>query len=149
MIMAIEAFDMSRLLTGDSAFGDDLLAIARLWAQIGGPLQKDPEALQQSMKGLDYFVARHRTKQRIIGAVSVMDCREGLAKIDSLAVAHTHQGRGYGYALVQTAVRHCFQNDFELITVLATPASQGVFGACGFEVDEVHRTGNATMYLDR
>lgn len=109
--MAVEIFDMETPLGSDKNRADDVVAIADLWRQIGddntSSIIDDPELLRSLMAGLDYLVLRHPETTRPLGAVSVMNCRRNLAKIDSLAVHPEHQHQGHGHTLAESAIRHC------------------------------------------
>ncbi len=150
--MSIEAFDMSTPLAPKDARTNDVLAIHRLWRQICDDnteyIDNDPCLLQGAMSGLDYLVLRERRLPRILGAVSVMDCGQVLAKIDSLAVDPEYHRLGYGHALAESAIQLCSDNEKETIIVTAMPSSEKLFTDFGFEAYEVHDTGNVTMFLD-
>ena len=131
---------------------DDVLAIHDLWRQIGDDntdaLHGDSEELRVLMSGLDYLVLREQNPSRIVAAVSVMNCRERLAKIDSLAVHPDYRHRGLGLALARGAIEHCVARGYAEITTTAMPSSQALFTRLGFETYEVHTTGNASMFFD-
>ena len=86
--MVIEQLDMDTPLMPGDTRTDDVLAIHDLWRQIGDDntdaLHGDSEGLRALMSGLDYLVSREQNLARVIGAISIMDCGRGLAKIDSL-----------------------------------------------------------------
>lgn len=149
--MSITLFDMETPLNAADPRTEDIFAISGLWRQIGDDnidaITHDPETLRSVMAGLDYLVLRNDSP-RLIGAVSVLNCGQGLAKIDSLAVHPEHQGQGYGYELARSAVKHCVTHGHEQIITHAKPAAQHLFDSLGFETYEVHETGNATMFLD-
>lgn len=149
--MHISAFDMETPLNTADPRAEDIFAISDLWRQIGDDnldaIAHNPETLRSAMAGLDYLVLRDNSP-RLIGAVSVLDCRRKLAKIDSLAVHPEHQGQGYGYELARSAVKHCVAHGHKQIITHAKPAAQNLFGTLGFETYEVHETGNATMFLE-
>ena len=146
--MYIEHLDVDQPLAGNPQLAEDILALARLWRQIGNHPEDDPESLQSCMRGLEYYVSRSPSAE-LIGAVSIMDCKRGLAKIDSLAVLPQYQGRGHGRALVRAAISHCFDRGTTQIMTTALPAAQPVFASLGFETFEMYETGNASMFLDR
>ena len=150
--MLIESLDMNTPLRIDDARAVDIQAIRDLWQSIGddntSAIRSDAELLRTLMSGLDYFVLRRNVGLRVIGAVSVMDCTRNLAKIDSLAVHYEHQGNGYGRELAKRAVDHCVDNGYHGIITTALPSSQRIFTGLGFETCDVHRSGNATMFLD-
>lgn len=150
--MAIEYFDMDTPLAPSDARADDILAIHDLWGQIGDDnadaLLGDPEGLRTILAGLDYLVLRRDDTPHIIGAVSVMDCQRGLAKIDSLAVHPAHHRHGYGRQLVERALKHCKDSRFDTVTATAMPSSLQLFESCGFEPYERHESGNTTVFLD-
>ncbi|HMR72957.1 MAG TPA: GNAT family N-acetyltransferase [Candidatus Saccharibacteria bacterium] len=149
--MSITRFDMETRLKAADPRTEDIFAIGDLWRQIGDnnidAITHDPETLRSVMAGLDYLVLRDDSC-RLIGAVSVLDCRQRLAKIDSLAVHPEHQGKRYGYELARSAVKHCVTHGYEQIITHAKPAAQKLFNSLGFETYEVNKTGNATMFLD-
>jgi|GEM_PF-6620138 len=149
-IMAIEEFDMTQQL--DAQRTRDVLAISELWKQIPTNAEmvldgsKDPETLRRLMAGLDYFVKRDDGLW-VIGAVSVMMCGFGLAKIDSLAVDPEYRGQGYGTELARRAVVYCDEVGCDEIETRVTPAAQPIFSQLGFSTIESEASGNATMYL--
>lgn len=149
--MTIEQFDMSQKLDADRA--RDVLAISDLWRQIPTDAEmvlddaQDPETLRRLMAGLDYFVKRDDGLW-VIGAVSVMMCGSGLAKIDSLAVKPEHQGKGHGRELARRAVVYCDEARCVEIVTRAMPAAQPIFSQLGFRTIEPEASsGDATMYL--
>lgn len=153
----IEQFDMSVPLTLENMTRwDEVLRIDALWNEIGDTrtefIRDDPEALRQMMSGLDYLVMRHSlsdTSDRIIGAVSVMNCRRGgLFKIDSLAVDPAERKKGYATALAKSAISLCRRQNAQTINVLAVPESRLLFEKLGFSVDRVYGSGNTQMSLD-
>ena len=150
--MVIEQFDMDTLLAPGDTRTDDVLAIHDLWRQIGDDntdaLHGDSEGLRVLMSGLDYLVSREQNLARVIGAISIMDCGRGLAKIDSLAVHPDYRHRGLGLALARGAIEHCVARGYAEITTTAMPSSQALFTRLGFETYEVHTTGNASMFFD-
>lgn len=150
--MLISHFDVTRSMDGDRGQLRDVLDIDRLWRLIGEVTsdspELDPRLIQSIMSGLDYYVARRSEAGRVIGAVSIMDCTRGLAKIDSLAVDPESQRRGTGQKLAERALYHCVEGDFSTVTVAAMPSSKKIFERLGFEVFEAYDTGNFSMFRD-
>lgn len=156
--MSIERFDMDTpLAINDISRRQDVDTIIQLWKQIGDNssehIEHDTEFMRSMMTGLEYTVARKpiADKDRVIGAISIMDCRVNLAKIDSLAVSPEYQRspQKYGSSLAAAAVNLCWEQGFEQITTIAMPSSRKVFSRLGFEIDEIYDSGNALMFLDK
>jgi len=149
--MLINRFDIAKPINDEGQLRD-ILGINRLWRLIGDDDFDRPELdlgiVQAVMIGLDYYVARWRMGGRIIGAVSIMDCTRGLAKIDSLAVDPENQRNGVGQGLAERALEHCVEGDFSTVTVTAMPSSKKIFERLGFEVFEAYDTGNFSMFRD-
>lgn len=150
--MFIQPLDMETSLRANDPRVTDIRAVHALWKDIGddntGYIADNPELLRAVMSGLDYLVLRADEMSPVVGAVSVMNCTSGLAKIDSLAVDRLHRGRRYGSKLAGRAVEHCVQREYDSITVTAMPSSRQIFDSLGFEVYETHDSGNTTMFLD-
>lgn len=156
--MIIGRFNMDTpLATLDANRRHDIDTIVSLWKQIGGgnteQVEHDTEFMRSIMSGLEYIVAREPIddRQKIVGAVSVIDCSNRLAKIDSLAVSPDYQrsSRRYGSKLAETAVDLCWSQGFKQITALAMPSSRKIFSRLGFEPENVYDSGNALMFLDK
>lgn len=150
--MTIELFDMTTPLGVSDARTADILAVSELWNSIGDSnteaIAHNPETLRGLMDGLDYLVMRDTDSPRLVGAVSVMDCQRGLAKIDSLAVMSEFQGQGRGRRLACAALQHCTDNGFKEVATVAMPSSQRLFTSLGFEIFEMYDSGNASMFKD-
>lgn len=100
------------------------------------------------MAGLDYLVLREDKNQAVVGAVSVMDCKRGIAKIESLAVDELFRGRGNGSKLAGAAVQHCSDQGYSTIHTIAMPSSYRIFDKLGFDVDTKYDSGNMHMSID-
>lgn len=139
---------MTQTTVGNPAVEADVTAIMKLWRQIADDEPSvDTETSRMIMEGLGYHVVR--SNGQIVGAVSVMDCTRGLAKLDSLAVYPEHRGRGYGTKLASAAIKYAFANGSQSVLTLALPAAQSIFKSLGFKDIEVYDSGNALMVLDK
>lgn len=149
--MSVEVFDMETPLGFADTRTHDVEQIRELWSQINilgnKAHRRSPEELRVLMSGLDYLVIRKPQTTRIIGAVSILDCNRGLAKVDTLAVAPAEHRRGHGRTLAQSAIKHCVDRGYKNITTTAMPSSKNLFASCGFEAYEAHDSGNTTMFL--
>lgn len=150
--MLIHPLDMETSLKTNDRRIADIQAVHALWQDIGenntAHIADDPELLRSVMAGLDYLVLRREQVSPVVGAVSIMDCMRGLAKIDSLAINRMHRGKGYGAQLARRAVEHCVERQYETVMVTAMPSSRRIFDSLGFEPFETHDSGNTTMFLD-
>ena len=149
----VSKFDMKTPMDPyDHARYDDLLKIDELWRLIGNThtdfVRDNPETLRIVMDGLDYLVVRDDSNQ-IVGATSILDCKkDGLFKIDSLAVDPPERGKGYARALAREAIKLCMDRQAKKICTLALPASQPLLSSLGFEVYKTNDDGDASMFLE-
>lgn len=146
--MSIHRYDMTVTTIGNPQAEADVRAIHELWKQIKDDQTPiDIETARMLMAGLDYHVKR--VGSQVVGAVSVLDCKDNLVKIDSLAVDPAHQASGYGTQLVETVVTDAFDKGSERIITFAAPPSQKIFSRLGFEAIAYDpTTKNKTMMLE-
>ena len=122
----------------DAALTTDEVNAAYGWVEWP---QREPWRLDAISASCTWFAAR-AIDGELLGVVRLLDDGGLHASIWDLIVHPTHQRRGIGSALAQSALARC--EDRRLVALVSTPAAVAFFQALGF-ANGSH--GHTAMYL--
>jgi GNAT superfamily N-acetyltransferase len=125
--------NLSRVVPGDYAFGDDLSDVD--WAELSelyrlAPLGNKPPDRLAIVFGNSMFRCFVRTGSELVGAGRALADGLDAAYLADIAVHPDHQGRGLGQAIVRDLVRQC--QGHRKILLYANPGAEPFYRRLGF-----------------